>query len=167
MAIGDVGADSYGNTTQLSSAQQQYYINLALSLGAPRADIDDFIHNNGANDLFRIVSALGLSPRSVSAPAPGPGTGATSYSASIQAAPAGIAVAQGVYATPTPVSSPLGSLITSSPSDGMLSGSGGAAPIVNVDAPAAPAIVLPAAGIPTWAIIAAAVLLVVLFMDRS
>lgn len=159
MSVGDVGADEYGNVTRLSTSQQQYYIGLAKSLGASQADIDSFIHNNGYNDLGRIVSALGLSGSSPSS-APGSGVGTSSYAAAI-------------YATPTPVSSSA-SLAVASPSDGQIvgsaagGGSGSDSLSVTVASPAAGApVVVPASRIPAWAIVLGAAVLVLVFLERK
>lgn len=171
--------DEFGNTTTLSVVQQQYYINLAKSLGASQADIDSFIHNNGANDLGRIVSALGLSPSATPSASPGAGTGTTSYAASIiNSAPeipdqrtydsgGFVGPPASAYAVPSPQSGGVGSLTVASADDGRLSGSGGGGPAgplsVSVGAP----MVLPAAGVPTWAIVLAAVALIYVFMERK
>jgi len=184
MAIGDPGADEFGNTTILSAAQQQYYINLAKSLGASQADIDSFIHNNGYNDLARIVSALGLSPAARPSSSPGAGTGTTSYAANIITSapqlpygptggfltPEQQAAAEGrpsTYSTPTGAGSQ--SLAIASPNDARISGSGGgpAGPVnVSVTAPGGGAAPAAGRGIPTWAILAAAAVVVVVLLRR-
>jgi hypothetical protein len=175
MAIGDPGADEYGNTTILSAAQQQYYINLAKTLGASTADIDSFIHNNGYNDLARIVSALGLSVSATPNQSPGSGTGSTSYTR-IDSAPIGqtgvltAPVAPGMPTggfVPSTYSTPSGSqsLAIASPNDARISGSGAgggpSGPVsVSVTSPGGAA----GPGIPTWALLAgAAVLLFVAY----
>lgn len=166
MGLGDAGADEFGNTTRLSISQQQYFINLALSMGASQADIDAFIHNNGVNDLGRIVSALGLT----TSPTPSIGTSGTapSYSAVIQATP------PPPLAAPTPVSSAVGALTQTSANDGSISGSGGGstpesglrlAYSSNGAEPLQGAVMGPS-GVPAWAILVAVAMLVFLFMEK-
>lgn len=160
--------DEYGNTRQFSVAEQQQYINGALALGASRADIDSFIANNGANDLFRINSALGLSTSSSPSTAPGPGTGTLSYStaiASMPAEPQPAAVAA-TYATPTPIAAAQG-LSLATAEDRRISGSSGETSLsVNV-AGAAPTVLPASRPIPTWAILVGAAALIYAFRNHA
>jgi hypothetical protein len=169
MGAGDVGADAYGNTTRLSTSEQQYYINLALAKGASRADIDQFIANNGVNDLGRIVSALGLNTGNVPiAVSPGATVGTTSYSAGVQSAPPEVPYVASVAAPQLGETAALTRSATAD--DGRLTGSGGGGSgpsgptgSVNVDvqAPAA------APAFPPWIWIAAAVAIVGLVLIRT
>lgn len=139
-------------------AFQQFWINTALAAGISRADIDAFIHENGAEDLPTIISRLGPNPGPSTRP--GGSTNSLSYSAAIQAADP--------YATPTPLQSGVGLITQASASDGRMVGAGsGASRDVTVQASAPSVSILPSSGIPTWALIAAGVLVVLLLSDRS
>lgn len=139
-------------------AFQQFWINTALASGISRADIDAYIHENGAEDLPSIVSRLGPNPGPSSRP--GGSTNSLSYSAAIQAADP--------YATPTPVQSGVGLITQASAADGRMVGAGSGREVVSQGA-AAPVVNVSTGpgGIPTWALIAAGVLVVLLLSDRS
>lgn len=177
MGAGDVGADAYGNTTRLSTSEQQYYINLALSKGASRADVDSFIQNNGVNDLGRIVSALGLSSGNVPiALSPGAGTGTGSYSAALVAgepAPDQLHTLPYVATVPAPeqgAAAVLTSRATAADAQLFGTGAGGGSSA----GPAGPAGLAGAAGapgaatpFPIWALLAVGVVLGILLLREN
>lgn len=139
-------AQSPEATSRLTVAQQQQYINAALAAGYSYADINSFIANNSPDDLPRWQSAL--------APNPGPSI-------------AGPVNAPAQIATPTPLAGPVGSLTQPSASDGAITGTGPQLVYSGPGATALPVSVLPASGIPTWAIVAAVLVLFLLFKDRK
>lgn len=134
--------------TELTDAQIQGYVNQALAAGYSQRAINDFFADNGRNDAERLLSALAPSPGSGAAP-PTP-----------------------IYATPTPIAGNP-ALVPGSPDDGMLILHPALVPDVvgphitpTSPGAAAPIQVLAAAGVPTWAIVAAAIVLVLVFMER-
>jgi hypothetical protein len=142
----------------LTAAEQQFWINTALAAGVARSEIDRFIAENGVQDLPRILSAFAPNP------GPGPGTGSSSYSAAIQETDP--------YAPASALGGPVGALTQPGPYDGSIVGSGAgsgggpAAPLVL--ASSGPGVtILPAGGIPTWAIVIAVAALIFLFYDRK
>lgn len=139
----------------LSVAEQQHWIGAALAANIPRAEVDRFIAENGVQDLPRILSAF--APNA----GPGPGTGTTSFSQAVQD--------DDPYATPTPIAGAAGSLTQSSGNDGVIAGSGGGggAPLSLASSGPGSVSILPAAGIPTWAIVLGALVLVYIFYDRK
>lgn len=135
----------------------QFYIGQALAAGHSQASIDSFIANNGIADVGRLMSALGPPPSSAIGPL-------SVYKSS-------------PYATPTPVQG-TGAITQPADADGMLHAAivpnvvgSHITPDVNVNlgAPAAGTVtLLPAAGgVPTWAIVLGAIVLVMLFYERQ
>jgi len=142
----------------LSVPEQQQWINTALAANIPRAEVDRFIAENGVQDLPRILSAFAPNP------GPGPGIGTTSFSMAIQETDP--------YSTPTPLAGPVGEMTQASANDGTIvgmggGGGGGMAPPIVLASSGPGVTVLPAGGIPMWAIVLAAVGLFLLFYDRK